>query len=57
MGFLLLNNVLFYGGHYKGVDQRARDLFITRGNILSAIMYWSGGELAAAVLFRYRLLG
>ena len=45
----LLKNIIILCGHYKGVDQRVRDLFIT--NEISVGDYvLSGGELAAAVL-------
>ena len=36
-------------GHYKGIDQRARDLFITK-EISIGDYVLSGGELGAAVL-------
>jgi len=36
-------------GHYKGVDQRVRDLFITKEVSIGDYVL-SGGELAAAVL-------
>jgi tRNA (guanine37-N1)-methyltransferase len=36
-------------GHYKGVDQRVRDLFVTK-EISIGDYVLSGGELAAAVL-------
>lgn len=45
----LLNNVIILCGHYKGVDQRARDLFITK-EISIGDYVLSGGELGAAVL-------
>jgi tRNA (guanine37-N1)-methyltransferase len=41
-------NLLFLCGHYKGVDQRVRDMFITR-EISIGDYVLSGGELAAAV--------
>lgn len=41
-------NLLFLCGHYKGVDQRVRDLFITK-EISIGDYVLSGGELAAAV--------
>ncbi|MFC0183187.1 tRNA (Guanine37-N(1)-) methyltransferase [Pseudarcicella hirudinis] len=41
-------NLIFLCGHYKGVDQRVRDLFITR-EISIGDYVLSGGELAAAV--------
>jgi tRNA (guanine37-N1)-methyltransferase len=45
----LKGNLLFLCGHYKGVDQRVRDLFVTR-EISIGDFVLSGGELAAAVL-------
>ena len=45
----LLNNVIILCGHYKGVDQRVRDLFITK-EISIGDYVLSGGELGAAVL-------
>ena len=45
----LKGNLLFLCGHYKGVDQRIRDLFITK-EISIGDYVLSGGELAAAVL-------
>ncbi|TDB57332.1 tRNA (guanosine(37)-N1)-methyltransferase TrmD [Arundinibacter roseus] len=45
----LQTNLLLLCGHYKGVDQRVRDLFITR-EISIGDYVLSGGELAAAVL-------
>jgi tRNA (guanine37-N1)-methyltransferase len=45
----LLGNIIMLCGHYKGVDQRVRDLFITR-EISIGDYVLSGGELAAAVL-------
>jgi len=45
----LKKNLIILTGHYKGVDQRVRELFIT--NEISIGDYvLSGGELAAAVL-------
>ena len=41
-------NLLFLCGHYKGVDQRVRDMFITK-EISIGDYVLSGGELAAAV--------
>ena len=43
------NNLLLICGHYKGVDQRLRDHFITK-EISIGDYVLSGGELAAAVL-------
>ena len=45
----LQKNLLLICGHYKGVDQRFRDYFITR-EISIGDYVLSGGELAAAVL-------
>ncbi len=45
----LRQNLLLICGHYKGVDQRFRDHFITR-EISIGDYVLSGGELAAAVL-------
>ena len=45
----LKNNLLLICGHYKGVDQRFRDHFITR-EISVGDYVLSGGELAAAIL-------
>lgn len=43
------NNIMILCGHYKGVDQRVRDHFITR-EISIGDYVLSGGELAAAVI-------
>ncbi len=45
----LKGNLIMLCGHYKGVDQRVRDLFVTR-EISIGDYVLSGGELAAAVL-------
>ena len=45
----LKTNLLLICGHYKGIDQRVRDHFITR-EISIGDYVLSGGELAAAVL-------
>ena len=45
----LKKNILMICGHYKGVDQRFRDHFVTR-EISIGDYVLSGGELAAAVL-------
>lgn len=45
----LRNNLLLICGHYKGIDQRFRDHFITK-EISIGDYVLSGGELAAAVL-------
>lgn len=47
--FSLKNNLLLICGHYKGIDQRFRDHFITK-EISIGDYVLSGGELAAAVL-------
>ena len=45
----LKENIIILCGHYKGVDQRVRDHFITR-EISVGDFVLSGGELGAAVL-------
>ncbi|GAB3165248.1 tRNA (guanosine(37)-N1)-methyltransferase TrmD [Telluribacter humicola] len=45
----LNQNLILLCGHYKGVDQRVRDLFVTK-EISIGDYVLSGGELAAAVL-------
>ena len=45
----LRKNLILLCGHYKGVDQRVRDTFVTR-EISIGDYVLSGGELAAAVL-------
>lgn len=45
----LKENLIVLCGHYKGVDQRVRDLFITK-EISIGDYVLSGGELGAAVL-------
>ena len=45
----LKGNLLIICGHYKGIDQRIRDLFVTM-EISIGDYVLSGGELAAAVL-------
>ncbi len=45
----LKENIIILTGHYKGVDQRVRDLLVTR-EISIGDYVLSGGELAAAVL-------
>ncbi len=47
--FSLKENLLLICGHYKGIDQRVRDHFITK-EISIGDYVLSGGELAAAVL-------
>ena len=44
-----LKNIIILCGHYKGVDQRVRDIFVTK-EITIGDYVLSGGELAAAVL-------
>jgi len=45
----LKKSILFICGHYKGIDQRVRDHFITR-EISIGDYVLSGGEMAAAVV-------
>jgi tRNA (guanine37-N1)-methyltransferase len=45
----LKNNLMMICGHYKGIDQRVRDHFITK-EISIGDYVLSGGELAAAVI-------
>lgn len=45
----LLKNIIILCGHYKGVDQRVRDAYITK-EISIGDYVLSGGELGAAVL-------
>lgn len=45
----LKRNIIILCGHYKGVDQRVRDHFITR-EISVGDYVLSGGELAAAIV-------
>ncbi|MBK7129369.1 MAG: tRNA (guanosine(37)-N1)-methyltransferase TrmD [Crocinitomicaceae bacterium] len=45
----LKTNLIILCGHYKGVDQRVRDLFITKEISIGSYVL-SGGELGAAVL-------
>lgn len=47
--FSLKENILMICGHYKGIDQRIRDQYVTR-EISIGDYVLSGGELAAAVL-------
>ncbi len=42
-------NIIILCGHYKGVDQRIRDIYITREISIGSYVL-SGGELGAAVL-------
>ncbi len=45
----LLENIIILCGHYKGVDQRVRDAYITK-EISVGDYVLSGGELGAAIL-------
>lgn len=45
----LLQNVLIICGHYKGIDQRIRDTYVTK-EISVGDYVLSGGELAAAII-------
>ncbi|MEX2483056.1 MAG: tRNA (guanosine(37)-N1)-methyltransferase TrmD [Brumimicrobium sp.] len=45
----LLENIIVLCGHYKGVDERVRELYITKEVSIGSYVL-SGGELAAAVL-------
>lgn len=45
----LKQNLMIICGHYKGIDQRIRDLYVTK-EISIGDYVLSGGELAAAVL-------
>jgi tRNA (guanine37-N1)-methyltransferase len=45
----IMQNIILLCGHYKGVDQRVRDNFITR-EISIGDYVLTGGELAAAVI-------
>ena len=45
----LKNRILIICGHYKGIDQRIRDLYVTQ-EISIGDYVLSGGELAAAVV-------
>ncbi|MDB5281867.1 MAG: trmD [Bacteroidota bacterium] len=47
--FSLKKNLIILCGHYKGIDERLRELYITR-EISIGDYVLSGGELAAAVL-------
>lgn len=48
-GLSLKHNLLLICGHYKGIDQRIREAYVTR-EISIGDYVLSGGELAAAVL-------
>ena len=45
----LYENIIILCGHYKGVDERVREIFITKEVSIGSYVL-SGGELAAAVL-------
>lgn len=45
----LLKNIIILCGHYKGIDERIRQLYITREISIGSYVL-SGGELAAAVV-------
>ena len=47
--FSLKENLIILCGHYKGIDERARELFITKEISIGSYVL-SGGELGAAVL-------
>ncbi len=47
--FSLKNNLMILCGHYKGVDERIREHYITKEISIGSYVL-SGGELAAAVL-------
>lgn len=48
-GLSLTENMLLICGHYKGIDQRIREKYVTRELSIGDFVL-SGGELAAAVL-------
>ncbi|MFX6246359.1 tRNA (guanosine(37)-N1)-methyltransferase TrmD, partial [Acinetobacter baumannii] len=45
----LKENILIICGHYKGIDQRIRDKYVTK-EISVGDYVLSGGELAAAII-------
>ncbi|NOZ45714.1 MAG: tRNA (guanosine(37)-N1)-methyltransferase TrmD [Chlorobi bacterium] len=47
--FSLCNNLMILCGHYKGIDQRIRDHYITKEISIGSYVI-TGGELAAAVI-------
>lgn len=47
--FSTKNNVIILCGHYKGIDQRIRDIYVTRELSIGDYVL-SGGELPAAIL-------
>ena len=48
-GFSLMENIIILCGHYKGADQRVRDMFVTHEVSIGDYVL-SGGELGAAIL-------
>lgn len=48
-GMSMLNNIILLCGHYKGVDERVREMYITE-DISIGDYVLSGGELAAMVI-------
>ena len=48
-GISLLKNIIILCGHYKGIDERIREHFVTKEISIGDYVI-SGGELAAAVL-------
>ncbi len=48
-GLSIKENLLIICGHYKGIDERIREMFVTREVSIGDYVL-SGGELAAAVL-------
>lgn len=45
----ILQNIIILAGHYKGIDERAREIFITK-EISVGDYVLTGGELPAAIL-------
>jgi tRNA (guanine37-N1)-methyltransferase len=45
----LKNNLIFICGHYKGIDQRIRDIYVTKEISLGDFVL-SGGEIAACAI-------
>lgn len=48
-GLSLMKNIIILCGHYKGIDQRIRDTYITK-EISVGDYVLTGGELAAAII-------
>lgn len=48
-GFALKENLIILCGHYKGIDQRIRDIYVTRELSVGDYVL-SGGELPAAIV-------